>query len=110
MTKSDLKNRMLVRTKCGSLYMVVDGFLVKESGWLSLNCYNEDLTTKSNLIVEGSKSLEDLDITKVYSTAKCFNTDGCELLWERPEAKELTLKEIEAALGYSVKIVKEKSE
>lgn len=108
MTKSDLKNRMLVRAKCGSLYMVVDGFLVKESGWFSLNCYNEDLTIKRDVRVKGCINLEDYDITKVYSVAKSFNTNECELLWERPEVKELTIQEIEDKLGYKVKIVGEK--
>ena len=36
--------------------------------------------------------------------------DGCrkttDLIWERKEPKEMTVAEIEAALGYPVKVVK----
>ncbi len=78
---------------------------VHEAGLRSLKCpsstrmelanYNEDL-----FYVSGS---DDLDIVKVYrpETEEIFYTE------KTIKAKEMTVAEIEKALGYSIKIIKE---
>lgn len=58
-------------------------------------------------------SYENVFIQKVYGLclsnkyAHALSSQDRKLLWTRPEVKELTLKQIEELLGYSVKIVEE---
>lgn len=45
-TKSDLKNRMVVETRCHLFYMVIDNWLVGVSDSLDLRCYSDKLFHK----------------------------------------------------------------
>ena len=45
------------------------------------------------------------DFSNDYYDGGCFSTDGRQLLYEYHKVKELTVAEIEALLGYKVKIV-----
>ena len=45
--------------------------------------------------------------TQAYGTALLGLTEGRKLLWERKEARKMTVKEIEKLLGYEVEIVGE---
>lgn len=100
MTKSDLKNRMVVEVRDGKRYLVVDELLMRDSGWLVLSDYDEDLMHKYN---------KNYDIVKVFDCVKRFdNVEKCnDVIWERQEPKKITLKELEDILGYPVEIVEE---
>lgn len=74
--------------------------------WFPLDVYTEDL-----LFTAGSKLN---DIIKIYKAsyplvlgAVSYETNKRKLLWQREEPKELTIKQIEEILGYSIKIIKE---
>ena len=97
MTKSDLKNRMVVEVRNGKRYLVVDYLLMCDSGFLLLSDYDEDLMHNGD---------KDFDIVKVFDYVSNFNNiKRCnDVVWERQEPKKLTLKEIESILGYSVEI------
>ena len=89
----------IVQTKNGNYYLVwnaKDKFGVRDCGHV---CFDED----GNFSVvkvwaadhEAIFTLRDLDL-------------ACgELLWEKKTVKEMTVAEIEAKLGYSIKVVKE---
>lgn len=69
-----------------------------------LKSYNEDLFT--------STKLERYAINKIYRpkhicSVMSKNLNDYDLIWERKEVKEMTMKEICEALGYEVKIKKE---
>lgn len=119
MTKSELKTGMVVTMRSGKKYRVYrnvatnwtdynskeDGVFVRNSqSWDKFEYYNNDLTSKMN---------KNGDIMKVelvrhpYDFIKdVMDVDIIETLWERKEAKEMTVAEISKLLGYEVKIVK----
>lgn len=77
---------------------------IKKRSYMVLSDYNDDLFTSSEN--------EYYTINKIYRPKH----DGCvmsnnlndyDLIWERKEVKEMTMKEICEALGYDVKIKKE---
>lgn len=108
MTKSDLKNRMVVETRNGDKYLIVDEYLlaVNGNGFMELSSYIDDLMyeEKSTDPMEEEINRE-LDIMKVYNRTtqwKFFKEQ--DLLWERKEVvtKEvvtMTLSEIKEKLG-----------
>lgn len=88
MKKSDLKNRMVVETRNGNRYMVVDNFLMRKDGYLMLSDYHEDLTMNHDL----NSSLRELDIMKIYGpyeTLADMNNVFAIEIWERDETKEI---------------------
>ena len=110
MKKEELKVGMVVEVKESdgtvSLCMILpnDRDKICVSGdtfWCNLTEFNDDLIAPF-----GSK------ITKVFSrsynnrVAYKLGTDARTLIWERKEAKELTVAEIEELLGYPIKVVK----
>lgn len=112
-TKSDLKNRMVVETRAGERYILVDDRFLSKTGFLWLNThadkngvfhqgYNDDLTMSSGA---------NWDIVKVYEEVNSLNIDddhplySLSLLWERNSIKEVTMAEVEAKFGCKVKIV-----
>lgn len=108
MKKSDLKVGMIVKTREDELFMVMPACnvnLVLSNGrhWMSLDSYNDDCTA----------SCVKYDIVKVYGLtqmphkATIVSTDSRELLWEREEAKKMTVAEIEDILGYKIEVVSE---
>lgn len=100
MTKKDLKDGMVCEVRCGKRYIWLYGDLRGIDSWRSKT--QEDLT---NLHVA------DFDIVKIYDRGdnntihKILVRPG-ELIWERKEPREMTVTEIEKALGYRVKVVK----
>ena len=104
--RKDLKNGMVVETRDGDRFLVIE-----KSG--VINFMNLDGT---NHFVE--KRMEDdmtfqglcdcCDIMRIYRGGVTLNDCKTtkDLLWERKEPKEMTVAEIEAALGYPVKVVK----
>ena len=60
-TKSDLKNRMVVRQRCGTYKVVMDNYLLGAIQYGDLDTdYNDDLTSKIN---------RDYDIMEIYKSA-----------------------------------------
>lgn len=100
MTKSDLKNRMVVETREGIRYLVVGEMLMRGASFLLLSDYDEDLMHNGD---------KDFDIVKVFDYVSNFNSiKRCnDVVWQRQEPKKLTLKELEGILGYPVEIVEE---
>ena len=91
MKKSDLKNRMVVETRNGNRYMVVDNYLMRKCGYMMLSDYNEDLTIiQTDTFIS---TLEELDIIKIYEPYKTLGIDDAFNalieIWERDETKEI---------------------
>lgn len=95
MKKNDLKSKMIVETREGELYMVVDDVIINPSGYGMLIYYNENLTFKD-------ENYDKFTIEKVYRydngadrftnnlgvVGNMFPIDldnGYKLLWEREE-------------------------
>lgn len=77
---------------------------IDKDSFMALESYNEDLFT--------STKLEHYAINKIYRPKHDYsvmsnNLNDYDLIWERKEIKEMTMKEICEALGYEVKIKKE---
>lgn len=88
MKKSDLKNRMVVETRNGNRYMVVDNYLMRKSGYLMLSDYHDDLTMKHDFF----HSSRELDIMKIYEPSKKLDMDNVlreSIIWQRDEIKEI---------------------
>lgn len=119
MKLSDLKTGMRIILRNGEEYIVLknvitpegkreDMYVQKNCGFMKQSSYNEDFTTK-----DSDKSW---DIIKVYTQNQGRFLDAsvlsCEieemdLIWKE-DKKEMTIKEIEKELGYSIKIVRER--
>lgn len=108
MSKNDLQLLYLVVTRDGTKWLVAQSteekVLVNDdmNMWISFYDYNDDLTLSCS---------PHLDIMKVYGLSKyptyslCYDRSDRNLIWEREEVKEMTLKQIEKELGYKIKIV-----
>ena len=95
MTKSDLKNGMVVELADGSRALVINGLLVFEDGYQGLSSYKDDLTIKP--------FNNEMQINKVFKS-KLYNlcdvlVDNLTLIWERKEEKE------EIKVGDKVKVI-----
>ena len=85
MTKSDLKNGMVVELADGSRALVINGLLVFEDGYQGLSSYKDDLTIKP--------FNNEMQINKVFKS-KLYNlcdvlVDNLTLIWEREEKEEI---------------------
>jgi hypothetical protein len=117
MTKSDLRTGMVVESRDGFIGVVLkntvaeDGirWIVTNSGNL-LNCW-EELDEGFNDNLTAVDDDVDSDIIKIYLPQDCSDyTTICayqehNLVWERDEVKEVTIKDIEDKFGCKVKIV-----
>lgn len=104
MKKSDLKNRMVVETRNGNRYLVVDDYLlaINGKGFLFLSSYTDDLTNKDKLTTDPieEKINREFDIMKIYDRTTQWNyLKGIDLLWERKEVVTMTLSDIKKKLG-----------
>ena len=103
MTKQDLRSGMVVELKNGKRYLVIAETLqfVGLHEHMEYASHSDDLTFGFGY----------LNVEKVYNPGNVTFSEMIEhptnLIWERKVVKELTVKEIEHLLGYSVKIVKE---
>lgn len=112
-TKSDLKDRMVVETRGGEKYILIGDRFLSKTGFLWLDTFydnnhvhhqgfNDDLTMSSGA---------NWDIVKVYEKANSLNFDeshpfcSLSLLWKRDSIKEVTMAEVEAKFGCKVKII-----
>lgn len=112
MKKSDLKTGMVVETRNGEKYLVMlnpdceDMELINfNGGYMPLYYYNNEL-------IPAKLFTRDFDVVKVYSVGwtirDLLSDKECmefKLIWKREEQKEMTIEEIEAELGYKIKIV-----
>lgn len=120
-TLSDIKVNDVVRTRCGRTYLFMkvdnykhDGTFVRimdetGTGYLAPEEYTKTLESKT-----GSKNCDIVVVYRpIYRWAFPANEnelDKCyRVVYDRKEnpVKEMTVAEIEKALGYSVKIIKE---
>lgn len=98
----------VVECRSGEKFIYINGIFMHSDGWMflgdgGLNDFSDDL-----VFLSGDK---DFDIMRVFESKSTtlynfFNHNCLTLVWERKETKEMTLEEIEKALGYPVKIVK----
>ncbi len=108
MIKADLKTGMLVQTRNGNIYIVINDIMTsKTDRWDYISYYNYALLN--------NKGYNDLDIIKVSKqltgnllmpenwTEEILNDN---LLWERKEVPEYTMEELMDKLGHEFKIKK----
>ena len=109
MKKSDLvAGKHFVEFEDGIIGLVVeDGYVVLNSDdftWGDFDNFAENLThTKNNIYNALRVGVSNNKIGKIVNRKSFFDI---EWIWEREEAKEMTVAEIEKELGYSVKVVK----
>lgn len=104
--KDLLETGMVVRARSGAKYLYLNGVLMNENKMTSAGSL--DRYTEGLFIKKGSSSRDILEIYCPQSRILdgFFYDHNLRLIWKRPEAKEMTLMEIERELGYSVKIIK----
>jgi hypothetical protein len=108
-TKADLKDGMVVETRKGHRYILLNGKLVNNRGSFNFHDIKDDLTDKD---IPESFSIDKVYISRANMLKHLFETSLLELIWERPkeeEYKEMTVEEIEKALGCKIKVVGEKN-
>ena len=109
-SKSDLKNRMVVELYDGKKYLVIDNFLIGEHGFCSLDKFSNNLRSSIPHFPDVVRVFDCVyvtnalkqELTKRNYVNSFYNP---ELLWEREEAKEVTMAEVEEKFGCKVKIV-----
>jgi hypothetical protein len=116
-TKADLKVGYVVKTRARGLFMVTRNdtdqlvMVGPSDGWMPIYEYNDDLTDSNRTSLDGSEAWAAYDIVEVYGYSMLngrtlkVETAHRKLLWKREEPKEMTLEEVEKALGYPVKII-----
>ena len=93
-TKADLKSGMAVEYRDGKRRLVIDEFLIGKYGHYDLSSYNENLEN------ECPKSTI-MKVFKICQTAileRILDDDNLELIWERKEAKKMTIEEMRKKL------------
>lgn len=102
-TKADLKDGMVVEYRNGERYVVLDDRLINNTGYDLIDSFGECLEDNS----KNTRFVNDnYDITKVYKiNAKnvyilndIFKECNLELIWERKEAKKMTVEEMKQKL------------
>lgn len=106
MTKKDLESGMVVEIRDGRRYLVIkkaDGI-----NFMNLDGTNHFDETGIGDDMKAPDVFEHCDIMKVFAGGTTLNNcrKTTDLIWERKEPKKMTVAEIEAALGYPVKVVK----
>lgn len=117
MKKSDLRTGMRVTLRNGKKRIVLLQFKheydketdvivdTQISSWNPLSSYDEDLK---------HRNYYDNDIVKIEVPEHVyvvFGTDSYhnyKMIWERNDTKEMTVEEIQQALGYKIKVVESK--
>lgn len=111
MELKDLKTRMVVETRDGKKYLIInrDGKLCG----IGMNCYmtlDVGYPHKSNMTWPADSNL---DIMKVFKPALgSFNrmlSDERNCIWKREEVRKMTVSEICKELGYEVEIARDDS-
>lgn len=99
MRKEDLKTGMLCQFRNGDVGLLINNSIVEIHDGMHTKYLKKDLT---------HETIREYDIIKVSSVLDDFNpaywtkeTLNANLLWEREEATEMTIKEIEEILNIS---------
>ena len=104
-TKRDLRNRMVVVLRDGTICLYVDDVLLSKKSWTSISEYDNNLCRFAN---------KEKDIMKVYNDVWALEdieaTNDRITLWERSEVKEVTMKEVCEKFGCEVKIISEEEQ
>ena len=88
--KSNLKDGMVVETRDGHLFFILNDRLIGKDGcWCSLTDFNENLSSKYGLINYDIIRVFNVDINKVYRLNSLLIKDNLDLLWEE-EIEETT--------------------
>ena len=103
MTKSDLKNGMVVELRDKSRGLVHNERIISIEDYLLISNLNDDLTNAS--------SFKDLDIMKIFDSnastlEDLFSDNRLELIWERKEQPKLSEKD-KKKIKVALKKVKE---
>lgn len=108
-TKKDLRNGDVGLFRNGEVGIYTDatGTFVFKNGYIKWESYNDDLTNRG--------LIDSYDIVAVRRPVKQWDCQFCafesgygNLVFERKEYEEMTVADIEKALGKKIKIVKEK--
>lgn len=115
MTKSELKNGMVVTTRDMEKYMfykdcvyknehTLSVFAREDGVWTNIDTYSDDLTFSDCKALDIMK----VEVLKHPRLAwQKYNTNNYVTIWERKSPKKMTVAEIEAILGYKVEIISE---
>lgn len=108
-TKEDLEDGMVVEYADGRRRLVVGELLLGNDGFGKLKDYSSTLEYIGYFYFDPS---ENLQINKVYVAntimlPKYFNDENLNLIWEREDPKEMTIEDIEDAIGYKLYIIEE---
>ena len=112
MTKAELRTGMRVTTKGGKKFIVLlncqhdydDSTNIfvndKTNGWNSFDYYNYDLTCVNDCdsIVKAEQPFHPYKVFNVISS-------DFRIIWTRQAPKQMTISEVEKALGYKIEIV-----
>ena len=96
--KEILWDRRVVELRNGNRYLVVGDFLMGENDFFIKDDFTNDLV---------NHGLRKFDIVRVYESIPRIGdlyNKNLNIIWKR-EAKKMTRKEIEEALGYEIEIV-----
>lgn len=117
MKKSDLRTGYRVTLRNGERYIVLlnckhrfdyaENILLnaKQYEWRTLGYFNDDLT---HIDYSSEDIVKIEEPSHIYAILKENSSDyPYETIWTRQKPKEMTLADIEAILGYSVKIIGE---
>ena len=120
MRKEDLKSGMIVTMGDGRKALVVMNDysenildIVRDDTFMPFSAYRSDLTCRERISTYGIEKIEVVTnnsfvafrTSQIKSTM--YNQGVLKTIWERTEEKtDMTIEEIEAKLGYSIKIVK----
>ena len=106
-SKEELENFMLVVLRDGEKLIVCDDIIIDENHeFLQLSSYNNELLLNN-------RNNNKFDIMEIYIPKNAchrltFDLNYRDCIWKREETKEMTLSEICNALGYNIKIIKDK--
>ena len=98
MTKSDLKNGMVVELADGSRALVINGLLVFEDDYQGLSAYKDDLTTK---IFNNEMQINKVFKSKLYNLCDVL-VDNLTLIWERKEKEEIKVGDKVKVIDYGL--------
>lgn len=97
---SIVENGNIVQVACGSYFLYLNGRGYGRNGFTKFS-------SSDYKIVKIWKIADILSSHELVNPEKCIG----DLVWEKPlAAKEMTVSEIEKALGYEIKIIKEENE
>ena len=98
MTKSDLKNGMVVELVDGSRALVINGLLVFEDGYEGLSSYKDDLTIK---LFNNEMQINKVFKSKLYNLCDVL-VDNLTLIWEREEKEEIKVGDKVKVIDYGL--------